>query len=497
MNESLSFGRSEIPENDRSFSPSLPVDLKSTREEIGQVLAPDPLTIWSTFQEWMQQVSRLPENLRKMGMYLLCLVLLASLQGCMYAPRYEDIFRRSSRPLTEIEIQSRGQLVRDLLADPSVQTATPALQSGIEPFQRERIWNNFSDLVQKVDSVDFDAYVALCNSAKSTLGIMNPDRYDPDFLRAVLDNYNNPELLRDKPVILALLARKDRQSIGGIQALNVETYRLQELARGYKVLVVETSTVNEILHHVNSLSQRGILRLGNLQGILIAGHGSTGMIDVGLTVEQDFMKISRLNWYLMKNSPSYVVFASCESGDGGMNGFDGFSNFANRAKLLFPSSDVLACNGYVVGIDFQTDDHGRIRDHSIRLKRLSDLFSSSDTTYKPQYDRLLDHAIQVYRPYLPQHIPDQYLRFALQAGLINSQDIVRAFQTGIDPFEFRIYLDCGFSYQEIDHFFQSGISAPQVFEYIQAGVWSRPLILDLARNRIPPERFRSQRQGGR
>lgn len=496
MNEYLSLDRSESAEQNRPFFP-IPIDLEETRALVHQALEETDPTDQASFQQCVEQVSQLPETLRKWALHMLCVMLLLWMQGCMYAPRYDEIFRRSPRPLTSMEIRNREQQIRQLLADPSSQTATPALQSGIEPFQRDRIWSNFSNLIQQVDSGDFDAYLDLCNNAKSTLGIMNSDRYDPDFLRAVLNNYNNPELLRDKPVVLAILARKDKQSIGGIQALNVETYRLQELARGYKVLVVETSSVNEILHHVNSLSQRGILRLGNLQGILIAGHGSTGTIDVGLTVEQDFMKISRLNWYLMKDHPSYVVFASCESGDGGMNGFDGFSNFANRAKLLFPSSQVLSCNGYMIGIDFQTDGQGRIVDNSIHLKRVSDMFSSSDTTYKPQYNQLLERALQVYRPYIPRQIPDLYLQFALQAGLINSQDIVRAFQTGIDPFEFRIYLDCGFTYEEIDHFSRNGIRAPQVFEYIQAGVWSRPLIMDLARNRIPPERFRLQQTSGR
>jgi hypothetical protein len=202
------------------------------------------------------------------------------------------------------------------------------------------------------------------------------------------------------------------------------------------------------------------------------------------------MKISRLNWYLKKNDePSYVVFASCESGDGASQGFDGFSNFANRAALMFPQSQILACNGYMTGIDFQTDNSGKIIDQSVSLKRISDYFSSGDSTYRPQYDQILAQAVQVYNRLMGGNFPILYLEFALRAGLINSRDIVQAYNNGIDPFEFRLYLDCGLTYDEIQRFKQQHISAVQVYEYIRAGIHSHPLILDLARNRITPERF--------
>jgi len=463
---------------------NLEADHAQVRDDIQELFAgEEPFEI---FQRLRTTLDALPVSLRTWFLSLVALCMVLSAQGCMYAPRYGEVFGQSAQVVTPREAQARAQEIQAFLANPTILNTTPALQSGIEPFQQARIWRHFQDLLN-VSAEHFDQFMDLCRSARSTLGIMNPDRYTPAFLRTVLENYNDPELHKDRPVILAIIARKDRESFG-VQALNVETFRLEELTRAYKVIVVETSSSQEIYHHINYLGKQNILRLGNLKGVVIAGHGSAGEIDVGLNVQQELMRLSRLNWYFMKNEqPSFLVLASCESGEGAESGFDGFSNFANQAALLFPKSRVLGCDGIMTGIQFQTNAAGKVIDTSVQLERLSDFFGGGDTTYRPQYDAVIARAVPYYRQFIGHHIPVVYLEFALRAGLIKSNDILQAFRTGIDPFEFRLYLDCGLDYEQIAVFQRHHIAGIRVFQYFQAGINTPSRILELVREGITPE----------
>lgn len=465
-------------------SESMELDYSGVRDEVGDLLAGDEPAV--VFQRLKTMLEGLPPALRTWFLSLVALCMVLSAQGCMYAPRYGEVFGQSAQAVSPREAQSRAREIQDFLENPTIVTTTPALQSGIEPFQQVRIWRHFQDLLS-VSEEDFDEFMELCRSAKSTLGIMNPDRYTPGFLKTVLENYHDPELHRERPVILAIIARKDRESFG-VQALNVETFRLQELTQAYKVIVVETSSAQEILHHINYLGKQNILRLGNLKGVVIAGHGSAGEIDVGLNVQQELMRLSRLNWYFMKkDQPSFLVLASCESGEGAESGFDGFSNFTNQAALLFPRSQVLGCDGIMTGIEFGTDANGRIIDRSVQLERLSDFFGGGDTTYRPQYDAVIARAVPYYRQFIGEHIPVVYLEFALRAGLIKSNDILQAFRSGVDPFEFRLYVDCGLSYGQITEFQRNNIAGIRVFQYFQAGENNPSRILELVREGVTPE----------
>jgi hypothetical protein len=465
------------------------VENTETRQKIEEILHSAGFDL-QAFQEWMRQVLELPEPLKKWLLSVVAMSLVLLLQGCMYTPRYGEVFRRSPRPLSSVEIQGREQQVRSYLQNPTPYTFRPALQGGIESFQQERILQSFEDLIQVVSREDFDRYLQLCHTAKTELGIMNPDRYDPDLLQAALDNYTHPELHEERQVIMAIIARKDRESIGGIQSLNVETHRLREFMQAYKVIVVETSSVQEILHHIATLNQRGILRYGKLKAVFMEGHGNPADIDVGLEIET-LSKISRMNWYFNRDEAAYMVFASCNSG--------GVDSFADRAALLFPQTNIVACDGYVSGIHFKMTDSGKIEDDpsAIGLSGAAGIIMESDSSYRPRYERILSETTRQYtQKYGRGIIPEQYIHIALRAGLIDPNDIIEAFNLGTDPYEYRLFKDCGFGSQEIVQFRESNVHISQVYRFVQLNITSPRIIIQLVRNQISPEIFLAYLQDG-
>lgn len=435
----------------------------------------------SELQQFAQLLNQLPPALSRWGLQVLSLVMILWLQGCMYTPDYGEIFDHAPNPLSRAEINSREQRIRGLLTDPTPMTRTPVLQSGIEQFQLNRVLENFEELINLVSEEDFNEYLEICLAAKTNQGIMNPDRYDPDLLQASQEYYSNPDILPDRQVILAVIARKDRQSIGGVQALNAETYRLREFMQAYKVIIIETDEISEILQHISILGRSGVLRVGNLKGIFFVGHGNESSIDVGLAAN-DLMKISRFNWYLSKDEPSFVVFASCNSSDGGLG------SFASQGSLLFPKTKIIACDGYAGGINFTLDENGRLPD-DLNIS-FSGAVIPTDSTFVPEHDELSASATLAYANKMQDpNIPDHYVNFAIRAGLIRIEDIVQAFYTGTDPNEYRIFLDCGFSYSEIANFRQQNIHVSNVFGYAQLGISSPALIIQLVSNGVIPERF--------
>src|SRR5690606_7947419 len=110
------------------------------------------------FQRLRTTLDALPVSLRTWFLSLVALCMVLSAQGCMYAPRYGEVFGQSAQVVTPREAQARAQEIQAFLANPTILNTTPALQSGIEPFQQARIWRHFQDLLN-VSAEHFDQFM--------------------------------------------------------------------------------------------------------------------------------------------------------------------------------------------------------------------------------------------------------------------------------------------------------------------------------------------------
>lgn len=338
--------------------------------------------------------------------------------GCvsMHRPDYTQTYRASDVGLSKTERDSREFRLRVFMSAPDEKIdKNPAWQSGIAECQIDRILENCEYLLKGVSEEAFQDFLNLCNRAKASLGMMNVDRHSTEMIRESLRNYQDPEHRRDDPLVLVIMSRKDHEGTAGIQALNVESHRIEELSRGYKVIIVETASISEIRHHLALLEERGILREGNLHGVIVGSHGDQESVEAGIDQENVHL-LARLNRFFNARE-AHFIYASCNAGEGEETA----SNLANETGLVLSRTRVSSCSGFMVGIDFGLNQRGRFVMDSLRMQSFRDMITLGlfNDTYQVNRSAIIDATLDRLaenHPKTPQHFIRQYLAASVVCG---------------------------------------------------------------------------------
>jgi len=357
-------------------------------------------------------LTRFTDTVRgSIGKVLMGVSLMAATPGCvsMHRPDYTQTYRASAVGLSETERDSREFRMRVFMSAPDEKIdKNPAWKSGIAECQIDRILENCEFLLKEATEDDFQAFLDLCFRARNTLGMINVDRHSAGMIRESLRNYKDPEHRRDDPVVLVIMSRDDHEGIAGIQALNVESHRIEELSKGYKVIIVETSSMTEIRHHLAVLEERGILREGNLHGVIVGSHGDQESVEAGIDQENVHL-LARMNRFFNAQE-AHLIYASCNAGEGEETA----SNLANDTGLVLPRTLVSSCSGFMVGIDFGLNQRGRFVMDSLRMQSFRDMMTLGlfNDTYQVSrseiigetLDRLAEEHKKIPKPFIRQYL---------------------------------------------------------------------------------------------
>jgi hypothetical protein len=381
---------------------------------------------------FMAALSEMPFPIQIQMRPLILVLLLVFLNGCMsmHQPDYEGDLRPSSYSLSDSDMTDRQKQFSALISDPSELEKSPALKSGIKKCQRERMMKSSEYLFGGAHGVDFQKVLSTYQKAKRTLGIMNFDRYSLKMIQTAQENYDNPEIRKDRDVILVVMGREDHEEIFDIQPLNVESGRIEELTKAYKVILVETDKMSEILHHIRTLEKNGVLKPGNLRGIIIGTHGTQSTLDVGISTS-NADKLSRLNKFLMGADQSSLVLAACLTHEGGYKA----DNIANTLALILNEARVAANPNKVVGLNFSLDDSRRFIRSSLELQNMAGLLSLGlldETIWLRQKDAIPNY-LSYLRVVTGWDIPKEYLKHCLSVGILDFENIKKLYKLGSNP----------------------------------------------------------------
>jgi hypothetical protein len=362
--------------------------------------------------------------------------LMLSAQGCniMYQPRFDEEsgFREPEEPLEPEEIERRRNLMTRLLIAP-IDSKNLSRISSITYDQVMRVLDHHEELFTDTHSEDFEEYLELCTRARDKLGILAPDRFHPQTLREVLENHEDVERYRERPVVLVFLAREDYFNFG-FQALNVQSHQIKKLLPHYKVLLYETGSMTEVLHQINQLLDRGFLPDGKLQGIVFGAHGNYALNQAGIEFK-NLHSLSVLSDSLAEDA--LLILSNCNSGKKDTD------NLANRLILLREHVwkkvvRIIGCDGFLVDVDFELRDDGAVDVDSLQLRSIGDWLTlgMAESTYEGDPETVVAARLQELNfPKLSQ----EYLRNLVQHGIIDPHCIRLLFEAEISPEAFWDY----------------------------------------------------------
>lgn len=389
----------------------------------------DELTLFSPdgISTIVRQLAALPYQTQVLLRPLLFLFMTVFAQGCMSTnqPNFEDQVGVSPVSISHSEMSDRETRFLSLLNDPST-FDNPALQTGINDCQRNRMKEVCSFLFEEADKRGVSNVFELFQRARDTLGMMNFDRYDPEVIQEALLNYEDPERHKDKPVVLVFMSRKDHeQTIFDIQALNVESGRIADIVEdGHsKLILVEVYRMSEIQYHMKKLEERGIIRPrnaathtpGNVAAVVFGTHADEEDLALGIS-RKNAHELARMNLFLQEKAP--IILAACETHNGGYENH----NIANVLSLVWTQGQVIANPDRVVGIDF-TIRKGILE--YVKLESLWTLFTLGlvDDTILVDPEQALQHQLRRLRQDIPSEVPDAYIEQCVRQGILNAGTI--------------------------------------------------------------------------
>lgn len=444
-----------------------------------------------TFTFFLNQLESVLNTFIKVNCYALVLqaILLLALQGCvMYQPPFteEEGFRESPTEVLEQLIEERREHIMDLLSDPEKEEKTAVLQGGLEEFQRERIMDHLEDLFEEVHSEDFEAYRTLCIRARN-IGILNFDRYSPTLLAEIVENYENPEKDPHKPIIFVPMQRTDEERIFGIHPLNVEVDRLSDFTQAYKLLVVETEEMSELMAHIDSLERRSILKENSMAGVIVAAHGQRTKAGNGITLK-NMDQLSRLNRFLRNGS--HFVWACCNGAlQEDERSQEASYNLSAMSTLLFPKSQTIACNRVLEDVEFDVDEYGYVIPNTIQLLNLNDHFFFSDSTERPNRSQVVKAISERVWDLMTHKAPKPFVKEAVEHGITSAPLICRLNRDHIRPSVYASYRNSTTSREEIFALISKGITSTQAEEYYALGMRTASQMIDFYEKGIHPEKI--------
>lgn len=412
---------------------------------------------------------------------VLPLLMALSMSGCMFSPDF-DGFQQADEEVSMTEQFHRKQRINTLLNAKNLSKSSSAvISTGINPCQRERILDNFEEMIEDISAEDFNTYLSLCEKAKNLCGIMNPDRYSPRLLKEVVQNYESRERHAGRQQVLVFTSRKDIKKTFGIQALSVESYRVEELVPFYKVILIETGASSEIEYHLDKLQTSGVLEDQMLRSALVIGHGDQEDVENGISV-QNMSMLSRLNRHWIPGKGASIVFFSCLSA----KGKDQEMNLVNRASIIF-NKKTFGCPTVVEDVEYELDSRGRLVENSLDM---SEIFTIRNDTFVPNRER----AVTLTAESIMKEIHEET---TCRAGLDFYRDIVelgitdiKAFQAicsrKIDAKSYIKLFSAGWKDYELSQFSKADIPLEQALAYADAGVRGKSGMIKLYKHHIYP-----------
>lgn len=369
-------------------------------------------------------------------LFLLLGFLMAQLQGCniMYQPRFdrEAGFEEPSEPLEAEQIVRRRREMTQLLTAPSLRLSRT---TSITYDQVMRVLEHSEVLFSETSESSFQEYLDLCRRARDELGMLAPDRIPVQTLREVLANHEDPDRHRERPVVLVFLAREDYINLG-FQALNVQSYQIEQLLDHYKVLLYETGSMTEVLYQIHQLMDRGMLPEEKLHGVVFGAHGNSQENQAGL----DFKNLHSLSVLSDALAPeALLILSNCNSGKDGVEN----DSLVNRLTLFREQVwkkpvRVVGCDGYLVDVDFRLGRQGEVEADSVQLRSIGDRlsFGLADSTYVGNPEAVM--AARLRELHFP-NLSTEYLTKMVRYGISDPLSIRLLFEAEISPEAFWEY----------------------------------------------------------
>lgn len=435
----------------------------------------------------------LSPDLRLLRLFL-PLLMVTLLNGCMYSPKYEDYYQEAPEAVRYQDQHTRKNRIVALTGTSNLDQSSKAIiGSGINPCQRSRILENMETMIKEISDEDFDKYLSLCEKAKQVCGIMNPDRYSPTLLEELVKNYESREYNADKEQVMVFTSRKDIEKTFDIQALSVDSYRVEELVPYYKVLLIETDSINELTTHLDRLQNNGILEDRRLKGALVIGHGDQDEVENGLNMN-NMSVLSRLNRLWVPDKKSFFVYFSCLSAEGGHEE----NNMVNSTAVVCPIPMVYGCTTIVEDVEFQIDKNGELVPGSLELSTFFSFGNDTFTANRTSAVRLQAQRLQTLMKKEQQCAADlSFFQKAVDAGIASPYDISILCTQNIPPETYSTLIAAGWNRHEFLYHKDIFLSYARALEYAEAGVRGRSGMLKLYNANISPNEIRMVRAATR
>lgn len=421
-----------------------------------------------------------PQQFRSLAVVFLLVIL----NGCMYSPRYEDTFAAAAEEVPYgTQYQRKQRIITLTSLNDLDQASTAIITTEIRPCQRNRILENMEYMMEEASDAEFDRCMTLYEKAKKTCGIMNPDRYSPRLLEEFVLNYESRERHADRNQILVLTSRKDHEQEFDIQALSVESHRLEELIDDWKVIAIETGSFSEIQAQLDLLEKNGILEVGKLSSVLVVSHGNQDRVENGLTKE-NVQSLARLNRFFVANTQPLFIYFSCLAAEGENKEM----NMVGATKIVLPRARVIGSTTRVESVDFELDERGHLIPETLEL---GTFFNPINRLFEPNRLRgvnLQSHILmrQLQETYECGRDYD-FFKEVVQQGIIKPSLAQVICTEALRPEIVAALAAAGWEANDfVHHNPQVDLSWDLALQYARAGVRKRLHMIRLSKNKISP-----------
>ena len=262
-------------------------------------------------------------------------------------------------------------------------------------------------------SMEFEQDNDVIRDARRLSGIRHPGRYTLDVLEESNKNLTDTEYKKDLPLALFFFAEYDKPDpVFGILPLEFVAPKIADFIPGYKIMVFEATTTNEIKRYMERVAEL-YPQEGNIAGLALAGHGTGKKVllsddtkaskkakkEYDMATKEGKSKdrmvalrnmMGLTDSHSLRRSLLFQVFTPYKklfaddaiiflgTCHGGKKDFEG-RTYADAFAALFEGRTVYACDDVLTGFDYDLEDDHKVIPRSISLSHFV-----SDCTYVTQ-----------------------------------------------------------------------------------------------------------------